>query len=119
MVGFVAGLASFPLWIEIPAQVLAVLASIILAWLAGTEQDTPASTLGNLYLIVFSLSSVGWAIRRVLPDWAGLDHELLLREFLLPLWLTPVALIGVYGFAIFCAYETAFVQMTFARPQPH
>ena len=114
VVGFVADLASAPLWIEIPAQALAVLASIISAWSAGTERPTPASTLANLYLIVFSLLAVGWAIRRVLSDWADLDHELLLREFLLPLWLTPVALIGVYGFAIFCAYETAFVQMTFA-----
>ncbi len=114
VVGFVADLASFPLWIEIPAQALAGLASIISAWSAGTERPTPASTLANLYLIGFSISAVGWAIRRVLNDWADLDHGLLLREFLLPLWLTPVALMGVYAFAIFCAYETAFVQMTFA-----
>lgn len=114
IVGFVTDLASFPLWIEILAQTLAVLASIVSAYAAGTERPTRASTLANLYLIAFSLLTTGWAIRRVVSDWGSLDHELLLREFLLPLWLTPVALMGLYGFAIFCTYETAFVQMTSA-----
>lgn len=37
-----------------------------------------------------------------------------MREFFVPIWLTPVALVGVYVFAIFCAYQTVFAQMALA-----
>ena len=114
IVGFVADLASFPLGLEIPAQALAVVASIVSAWAAGTERPSPASTVANVYLVLFSLSAAGWAIGRTVSDWENLDHGLLVREFFVPIWLTPVALAGVYAFAIFCAYETTFVEITLA-----
>ena len=114
IVSFVADLASFPLRLEIPAQALAFVASIVSARAADTQPPTPTSRFANLYLILFSLAAVGWAIGRAVSDWESLDHGLLVREFFVPIWLTPVALVSVYAFAVFCVYETAFVQMTLA-----
>ena len=114
IVSFVADLASFPLRLEIPAQALAFIASIVSAWTADAERPTSTSRFANLYLILFSLAAVGWAIGRAASNWENLDHGLLIREFFVPIWLTPVALVGVYAFAIFCAYETTFVEITLA-----
>ena len=47
-------------------------------------------------------------IRHTVTDWADIDRGLLVREFLVPMWLTPVALVCVYAFAIYCVYEIAF-----------
>lgn len=35
-------------------------------------------------------------------------------EFLLPIWLTPVALLLVGAYAVWAAYELAFIRMRFA-----
>ena len=114
IVSFVADSASFPLWMEIPAQGLGVVAGALVAW-AGSKPDyAPVAKLATGYLLVFGVSALLAGIRRIVADWSDLDHGLLLREFLVPIWLTPAALVGVYGFAIFCVYETAFGQMTLA-----
>ena len=47
-----------------------------------------------------------------MSDWEHFDYGLHVREFFVPIWLTPVAVAGVYAFAIFCAYQTTFVEMT-------
>lgn len=114
IVSFVADLASFPLGLEIPAQALAFIASIISALEARTERPNPASMWARLYLTLFTLSAAGWAIGRAASNWENLDRGLLIREFFVPIWLTPVALVGVYAFAIFCAYQTVFAQTAFS-----
>lgn len=114
IVSFVADLASFPLGLEIPAQALAFVASVVFAWAEGTKRTSLTSTVASLYLILFTLSAVGWAIGRAASNWDNLDHGLLIREFFVPIWLTPVALAGVYAFAIFCAYQTVFAQTAFS-----
>ena len=112
IVSFVADLASFPLWVEIPAQGLGLIAGALVAWTSNRPEHAPAAKLANGYLVLFGVSALLAGVRRAVADWPDLDHGLLLREFFVPIWLTPVALVGVYGFAIFCVYETAFVQMT-------
>ena len=47
----------------------------------------------------------------MIDDWSLIDRGLLFREFLLPIWLTPFALLFVFGFAVVAAYEKAFVRM--------
>ena len=112
IVSFLADLASFHLWLEIPAQGFAFIAGVIVAWAASTERPVRGSMWASLYLVLYSLVAVGWAIGRVVSNWEAFDHSLHLREFFVPIWLTPVALAGVYAFAIFCAYQTTFVEMT-------
>lgn len=47
-------------------------------------------------------------------DWSRVEHGLVLREFLLPIWLTPFALLLVGAYAVWAAYELAFIRMRFA-----
>ena len=108
---FVADLASFPLWVEIPAQTLAFLACLISAWGGDNPEHAPAVKLANRYLGLFGVAALLAGIRRTVTDWADIDHGLLVREFFVPIWLTPVALVCVYAFAIYCVYEVAFKQM--------
>lgn len=112
IVSFVADLASFPLLVEIPAQALALIAGVMSAWAGDNPEHTAAARLANRYLMLFGVVAVLAGIRRAATDWENLDHGLLIREFLVPIWLTPVALVCVYAFAIYCVYEVAFKQMT-------
>ena len=112
---FVADLASFPLWVEIPAQTLAFFACFVSAWGGDNPEHAPAVKLANRYLGFFGVAALLAGIRRTVTDWADIDHGLLVREFLVPIWLTPVALVCVYAFAIYCVYELAFKQMTFVK----
>ena len=112
IVGFVADLASFPLWVEIPVQCLGLVAGALVAWASSKPEYAPVAKLANGYLLLFGVSALLAGIRRAVADWSDLDHGLLLRELFVPIWLTPIALVGVYAFAVFCVYETAFDQMT-------
>ena len=40
---------------------------------------------------------------------------MLLREFLVPIWLTPLALFIVYAYAVWAAYESAFARMRIVK----
>ena len=111
IVSFAADLASFPLWAEIPAQALAFIAGVMSAWVGDNPEHAPVARLANRYLMLFGVVALLAGIRRAATDWEDLDHGLLFREFLVPIWLTPVALICVYAFAIYCVYEVAFKQM--------
>lgn len=111
IVSFVADLASFPLWVEIPAQALAFIAGVMSAWVGDNPEHAPVARLANRYLMLFGVVALLAGIRRAATDWEDLDHGLLIREFLVPIWLTPVALVCVYAFAIYCVYEVAFKQM--------
>lgn len=111
IVSFVADLASFPLWAEIPAQTLAFIAGVMSALAGDNPEHARVARLANRYLMLFGVVALLAGIRRVAADWDDLDHGLLIREFLVPVWLTPVALVWVYAFAIYCVYEVVFKQM--------
>lgn len=111
---FVGDLASFPLWVEIPAQAFAFICCFVAAWGSDKPEHAAAVRLANRYLGIFGVAALLAGIRRTVIDWEDIDHGLLVREFLLPLWLTPVALVCVYAFAMYCVYEVAFKQMTLA-----
>ena len=115
VVSFVADLASFPLLVEVPAQALAFIAALMSAWGGDNPEHAPAVKLANWYLGLFGVAALLVGIRHTVTDWADIDHGLLVREFLVPMWLTPVALVCVYAFAIYCVYEVAFKQMTFVK----
>ncbi len=115
VVEFLATLSSFPLWAEVLGQLLAAMAAVI-AVQAGTYPR--AARTANGYLIFFGLAALAWGVWQVVDDWSLIDRGLLFREFLLPIWLTPFALLFVFGFAVVAAYEKAFVRMRFgARDQ--
>lgn len=110
---FLATLKSFPLWVEIPTQTLGVIFAGV-AVVAGRQPNGAAvRKLANGYLIVLGASALVWSLTHLITDWSTLDRTEILREFLLPIWLTPVALVFVYGFALVAAYQALFRRMGF------
>ena len=98
IVEFLVNLESFALWVEIPAQVLAVLCAVVMA--AQNTKHAAAAKLADAYLVLFGLSALAWAGWHLVTNWSNADQGALVRELLLPIWLTPVALIFVYGRAV-------------------
>ena len=108
VIEFLTTLSSFPFWAEVLGQLVAAMAAVV----AVQARSYPrAARAANTYLILFGLAALVWGAWRVIDDWSLIDHSLLLREFLLPIWLTPFALLFVFGFAVVAAYEKAFGRM--------
>lgn len=111
---FIANLASFPLWVEIPAVLLASLCTLLAGFGSLSDENACVVKLANLYLGTFGVAAIAWASWRLVADWSEIDTALRLREFLLPLWLTPVALLLIYPLSWFAAYEGVRARMRFA-----
>ena len=111
VVEFLSALRSLPLWLELPAQFLAVLLAGVSVVAAREPEQAPVRKLANGYLIIFGLSAVIWSTAHLVADWSNLDLGQIFREFLVPIWLTAVALVYVYGFAILAAYQGFFRRM--------
>jgi len=111
VVEFLAALKSFPLWLELPTQTLAFLFAGIAVLAEREPEQAPVRKVANGYLIIFGLSAVTWSIAHLIANWSGLDRGRIVLEFLLPIWLTPVALVFVYGFAVVAAYQSFFRRM--------
>lgn len=109
-VEYVVNLSSFPLWLEIPTQGLAVVLNLVAV--AGDDPRlAPARKLANGYLGTLGFSAMGWTVWQVASEWQEIDLGGLVREFSVPIWLTPPTLVFVYLVAVWAAYETAFAQM--------
>jgi hypothetical protein len=111
VVEYLATLKSFPLWVEIPAQALVFVFAGITVVAKGDNKHDSVVKVATGYLTIFGLSALIWTTTYLISSWASLDRTELLREFLLPFWMTPVALLFMYGFAVFAAYETTFKMM--------
>ena len=108
---FVANAESFSLFIEIPAQILAVPCGVVAAWGSVRREHRRAGKLASGYLSLLGLAALGWGITRLVADWKVVDKDLLWREFVMPLWLTPVALAFMALFALYLVYEATFSVM--------
>ena len=111
IIEFFATLKSFPLWVEIPVQVLAFPLAIAPVFADRDEKYGPVAAFGTWYLAIFGIAALIWAGMHLVGDWAIVDHGQLLREFLLPIWMTPIALLFMYGFAVFAGYQSTFRMM--------
>lgn len=111
LVEFLASLKSFPLWLEIPGQVLAVLFALVAVVAERDPKSAPVRKLANGYLVIFGISALIWSVAHLMADWSVLDQEKIRGDFLLPVWLTPVALLFVYGFAVVVAFQSCFLRM--------
>lgn len=111
VVEFLSALKSFPLWLELPAQFLGVLLAGVAVVAAREPEHAPVRKLANGYVIIFGFSAVIWSTAHLVADWSNLDLGRIFREFLVPIWLTAVALVYVYGFAILAAYQGFFRRM--------
>ena len=117
LIEFIVNLESFALYIEFPLQILAMFSAAIVAMEKG-DRSKPASTVASTYLVLLAALAAAAGIWHLASNWSQLDHILLLREFLLPIRLTPFALSLVYLLSIWAAYETAFIRMNFVNHGP-
>jgi hypothetical protein len=111
VIEFLSALKSFPLWLELPAQFLAVLLAGVAVVAAREPEQAPVRKFANGCLVIFGLSALIWSTAHLVADWSNLDLGRTFREFLLPIWLTAVALVYVYGFAVLAAYQGIFRRM--------
>lgn len=111
IIEFFATLKSFPLWVEIPVRLLALPLAVVPMLAERDKKHEPSATFGAWYLGILGMSAVIWSITNLVSDWSVIDRGQLLREFLLPIWMTPIALLFVYGFSVFAAYDSTFKMM--------
>lgn len=110
VIEFVANFASFALWIEIPVQGLALVFGVV-AVAAREPEYAGVARLANGYLALLGAYALLWGVWRLASEWADIDHWALAQEFLLPIWMTPIAFVFVYALGILAAYESLFVRM--------
>ena len=108
---FVANAASFSLFVEIPAQILAVPCGVVAALGSVRHEHRGAGRFASGYLALLGLAALGWGITRLVADWKVIDKDLLWRELVMPLWLTPVALTFMALLALYFVYEATFSVM--------
>ncbi len=107
IVEFLVNLQSFALWIEIPAQLLALFALVVVA----AEKTKAAAKLAEAYLALFGLSALVWAGWHLVINWSDADQGALLLKFLLPVLLTPWALVFIYVATVLGSYQVLFKRM--------
>ena len=108
---YVANAASFSLFVEMPAQILAVPCGVVRALGSVRHEHRRAGKLASGYLVLLGLAALGWGITRLVADWKNIDKDLLWRELVMPLWLTPAALAFMVLLALYFVYEATFSVM--------
>ena len=108
---FVANAESFSLFVEIPAQILAVPCGVVAALGSVRHEHRRAGKLASGYLVLLGLVALGWGITRLVADWKNIDKDLLWRELVMPFWLTLVALAFMALLALYFVYEVTFSVM--------
>ncbi len=114
IVEFIANLESFALWVEIPGQLLAVTA-VAAVTTAGSAEASAQRRVANSYLGIYGICALAWGAWHLISDWSDADHGMLIREFMMPIWLTPVALLMVYAYTVLAAYESTFNRMRIVK----
>ena len=108
---FMASIASFPLYVEIPAQIVALPCAFVSAMGEFRPEYRRAGKLALGYLSLLGLSAIGWGIARLVSERDETDWGLWWRELVMPFWLTPVALIFMALFALCLVYDASFSVM--------
>ena len=108
---FVANAASFSLFVEIPAQTLAVPCGVVAALGSVRHEHRGAGRFASGYLALLGLAALGWGMTRLVTDWKVIDKDLLWRELVMPFWLTPVALAFMALLALYFVYKDTFSDM--------
>ncbi|MCY3887037.1 MAG: hypothetical protein OXG19_04955 [Chloroflexi bacterium] len=110
VVEFIVGLESFALWAEILGQGVAFIAVVT----TGVAKQPVLRRTAHVYLGLLGLLALAWSTWHLIGNWSEIDHGMLVKELLVPIWLTPLALFLVYIYAVWAAYESAFVRMRIA-----
>ena len=117
VVQFIANFESFPLWIEIPTQILAALLGLLSAAPRNEPRYAPIWKIANGYFLLLGVSAIVWTVWST--EWSQVDYVNFLLELVLPVWLTIVSVLYLYPLALFATHETTFVQMSIFSRRRH
>lgn len=110
---FLANAASFALFIEIPAQILALPCTLAWGWGSAQQEHRRVTRFAFGYLQFLGVAALAWGITRLVSEWDDTDKSLLWRELVMPLWLAAAALIFMSLFALYMTYAATFRVMRF------
>lgn len=105
---FFVSFQSFPLVVELIAQpvvALCAMTTIVAARRPGQEVLVKAT---NSVVVGFGFAAVAWVAWNLVTRWNEIDVGGVIREMLMLVWLTPIALAFVYFLALYVGYEQAF-----------
>lgn len=104
--------------LPLPAELVLVPVATLLGLVAMVAERSPehevARGFAEWMVAVIGFVLVGYVVLKTIVDWGDLALADELRELALPVWLTAAFLPFVYAFALYCAYETAFMRSRFA-----
>jgi hypothetical protein len=107
---FLADLFPLSIWVEIPMQGLLILL-VLLATVGKGAEDEKQRALGrgiDVLLGIIGISLLAASVVQVIRLWRHLSLVGLLKEFVLPVWLTLALIPLMYCFALLWAYGKAF-----------
>ncbi|MXW58368.1 MAG: hypothetical protein F4124_08250 [Acidimicrobiia bacterium] len=102
---YIADFEPFPLWVEVPGQVMVFFLAIAVAVREAREHRLGEGNLASTGLLLWGLAAVGWGLGNLVTNWSKHDHGLVWREFVMPAWLTPAALLLIYVLSVIVAVE--------------
>ena len=112
---FVADLYPMSVWIEIPLQGLLILL-VLLATVAKLSKDEAQRKVGKGIEYLLGLIGIAVLVASVVQLvrlWKHLSFVGMLKEFILPVWLTLALLPFMFVFALLNAYGKAFTLINF------
>jgi hypothetical protein len=110
VIEFVVNAKSFPLAVEVLLQPL-VFFAIVLPVVARDPEHRPVRSLAGWVAALVGFATLGWTVLAAIDQWAEIDHGQLLREAVLPVWLTIGAVGFLYPFTLYMSYEQLLKRM--------
>jgi hypothetical protein len=104
--------ASFPFVVELVLQPVAILALAVGTYAMTRREYQSVVKLCNWILVGVGALSLAWVLWNLVVRWSDVDLALTARELILPVWLTPAALVFVYLLAMYAGYEQAFTRIS-------
>ncbi|WP_026874481.1 hypothetical protein [Jiangella gansuensis] len=113
LIQFITNLFVLPLPAELALTPFLVLLGVIGAYAAQHPEHNPVARLVNVLLGAIGISLFIYATWNLINGWRELDATALAEAFVLPMWLTVVALPLAYSMALWAGYEAAFHMIDF------
>jgi hypothetical protein len=108
---FFVNIKTFPLWVEIPGQ-LVIITIVLLSVIAQQkEEHRPVAKLMSGLLAIIGLVLFLLTVQYVASNWHSLELHELLNELLLPIWLTLAVVPAIYLVALYAGYELVLKRM--------
>ncbi len=116
LLSYIADFEPFPLWLEVPGQVMVFFLAVAVAVREAGADRLGDGKLASTGLFLWGLAAAGWGLGHLVANWSKHDHGLVWREFAMPAWLTPAALLLIYVLSVIVAVEYLAVRVSLFAP---